>query len=406
MSLPGFIAKRHLFSHHKIGYISLISIISIIGLAVGVTALILTISILNGFEKEIKTKLVSFDAHIRLRLLYQESMDSTNAVRDEIEKIKDVRCIAPYIHNNVIIRRGNETDGVILEGISESDINRTIDVKKFIKKGKFGFQTNGGSDGLVIGNKLSQFLNIGIGEPVYLFVMHDTKGFSYRPKISKFTVTGIYDSGIADYDDIFIYTSLGAAQRLFNMGNTFSGYQIMLDDPNKAEEVASYLNQKLGYPYHALSWIDLHINLFDWLKVQRIPILLIFGLIAVVAVFNVVSSLMMIVIEKTRDIGILKSVGMNRKQIMKIFLYEGIIIGVIGTLLGFLLTLIISWLQIRFSLISIPEDVYFMSKLPILLSWKNFLVIGILAMFFSILATIYPTLKAVHLSPSEATRYE
>ncbi|MDD5766779.1 MAG: ABC transporter permease [Candidatus Marinimicrobia bacterium] len=406
MSLPYFIAKRHLFSHHKIGYVSFISIISIVGLAVGVAALLLTISILNGFEKEIKTKLISFDAHIRVRLFYEDSIDPVSTIKNEIEKFKSVRSVAPYVHSNVIIRRGNETDGVIIEGIAESELSKTIDIDRFIKEGALQFQTSDGSDGIVVGRKLSQTLEANIGEKVYLFVLHPENNQTSRPKIGVFTVTGIYESGIADYDDIFVYTSLSAAQRLFDLGDRFTGYQILLDDPNQAEVVATQINEQLGYPYHALSWINLHQNLFDWLKVQRIPILLIFGLIALVAVVNVISSLMMIVIEKTHDIGILMAVGVNKKQVTRIFLIEGVLIGLAGTILGFLLALGIAWLQIRFSLVSIPKDVYFMSELPILLDWKNFLVIGIFSMICSTLATIYPTIKAVSLSPSETTRYE
>lgn len=406
MSFPFFVAKRHLFSHHKIGYISFISIISIVGLAVGITALILTISILNGFEREVKTKLMGFDAHIRLRLFYQESIDSTQFVQSELSKIKEIKCIVPYIHNHVMIRHGNETDGVIIEGISENDIRKTLNVDGFITKGALKFSTDDGIDGIVIGQKLADFLDAGLGEDIYLFVLHGANIIVNRPRIERFTITGIYDSGIADYDDIFVYTSLSAAQCLFNMGDSFSGYQMIVEEPNKVDEVAKRINETLGFPYHAITWNDLHSNLFKWLKVQRIPILIVFGLIAVVAIFNVVSSLMMIVIEKTKDIGVLKGMGVNRKQITSIFLFEGLFIGIAGTILGYIVALVLSWLQMRSGIISIPKDVYFMNKLPILLCWKDFLYIGLGALLFSIIATVYPSLKAVKLSPSEALRYE
>jgi len=406
MYLPFFVAKRHLFSRHKIGYISFISIISIIGLAVGVAALILTISILNGFEKEVKTKLIGFDAHIRLRLFYQESIDSTQFVESELSKIKEIRHIAPYIHNHVMIRHGNETDGVIIEGISESDIRKTLNVGRFITKGALKFSTDDGADGIVIGQKLADFLDVGLGESVYLFVLHGANIIGNRPRIGRFIITGIYDSGIADYDDIFVYTSLSAAQHLFNMGNSFSGYQMIVEEPSNANEIANRINDTLGFPYHAMTWNDLHSNLFEWLKVQRIPILIVFGLIAVVAIFNVVSSLMMIVIEKTKDIGVLKSVGVNNRQITLIFLFEGVLVGIAGTILGYIIAWFISCLQMRFGIISIPKDVYFMSKLPILLCWKDFLFIGIGSLLSSVIATVYPSLKAVKLSPGEALRYE
>jgi len=406
MSVPFFIAKRHLFSRHKIGYISFISIIATIGLAVGVAVLILTISILNGFEQEIKSKLLDFDSHVRLRLLYQDSMDSTIAVRKELEKMPEIECLVPYIHGAAMIRNGQETDGIIVEGIAEAHIRQTLAVERFIKKGELRFDLPDGRDGLMLGEKLAKQLGVDVGQKVYLFVLQPDANFIKRPRLATFTVTGLYDSGIADYDDIFIYTSLKAAQELFNMGENFSGYQIRLKDNNQVDKITNYINTTLGYPYNALSWNDLHANLFEWLRIQRIPILLIFGLIAVVAVFNIISSLMMIVIEKTRDIGILKSMGLDKRQVRCIFLYEGLWIGIGGTVLGFGLSLGLAYLQNRFQIISIPADVYFMNSLPVLLNAWNFVVIGLIAIAFAVLATLYPSYKAVKLTPSEATRYE
>ncbi len=406
MSLPFFIAKRHLFSRHKIGYISFISIISIIGLAVGVAALILTISILNGFEREVKSKLMGFDAHIRLRLFYNESIDSTRMIENMLSEYDEIVDYVPYVHNNVMIRHGQEADGVIVEGIDENDIRKTLNVDRFIVDGELKFDLEDDRDGVVIGRKLAQLLDVELGDQIYLFVLFGRKDLGKRPKIGRFTLSGIYDSGISDYDDIFIYTSLHAAQKLFEMGPRFSGYQIILDDPLKANEVAARINDSLGFPYHALTWNDLHSNLFEWLRVQRLPIMIVFGLIAIVAIFNLVSSLMMIVIEKMRDIGVLKSMGINRNQVTRIFLYEGLMIGFTGVFLGFLLTVGIAWLQMRFGIISLPKDVYFMSQLPVLLKWSQFVIVGLTMIIFTVIATVYPSLKAVKLSPADALRYE
>ena len=406
MSLPFFIAKRHIFSRHKIGYISFISIISTIGLAVGVAALILTVSILNGFEREIKSKLMGFDAHIRLRLFYNETMDTTQWIEDTIAQYEQVVDYIPYVHSNVMIRHGREADGVVVEGIREADIRKTLNIDRFLVEGKLQFQLPDGKSGIVMGKKLAQLLQADIGDEVFLFVLHGRKDATRRPKIGRFQLTGIYDSGISDYDDIFVYTGLEAAQKLFNLGNKFSGYQILLDDPLQADQIAGQLNKTLGFPYHALTWNDLHSNLFEWLRVQRLPILIVFGLIAIVAVFNLVSSLMMIVIEKTRDIGILKSLGLANQKITRIFLLEGLIIGIAGTALGFALALFLAWLQNHFGLIRLPMDVYFMNQLPILLNWQQFVYVGILILLLTIIATIYPAVKAVKLPPAEALRYE
>lgn len=406
MNFSYYIAKRHLLGHHKIGFISFISIFSVIGLAVGVAALILTISILNGFEKELKSKLVNFDAHIRLNVLYSASADSIQKVEENLQDIDEIKHIVPYIQRQVIIRNKNLTDGVILEGIDPDKIGNSINISRFITQGDVIFKTENGKDGVVIGEKLGHKLDLEIGDKVYLFVIHGVKGIGSRPKIGTFVVTGFYDSGISDYDDIFIYSSLEATQKLFKLNNDITGYQVMLHDPDKADEVAGQIDEVLGFPYNARSMNDMHANLFEWLRVQRLPVTLIFGLIALVAVFNIVSSLMMIVIEKTKDIGILKSYGVSNIQIMRIFVIESLLIGIAGVVLGFVLALGLAFLQNYFGLISIPEEVYFMQDLPILLNVKDFILIGLGAMCFSLLSTIYPAFKATQLEPVEAIRYE
>ncbi|MCF7885404.1 MAG: ABC transporter permease [Candidatus Marinimicrobia bacterium] len=405
MKISSFIAKRHLFGHHKVGYISFISIISTVGLGIGVAALILTISVLNGFEQELKSKLINFDAHVRLRLLYKDSMDSTQAVYAQLDSIESIQTIVPYIHRNVLIRKGANTDGVVVEGIKEEDIKKTLNIKNFIVKGNLKFTTEEGTDGIVIGRKLAEYLEVDVGENLYLFNIPNLKSFSNNQKIGKFTLTGIYHSGISEYDDVFVYTSLKACQKLFNMQN-FSGFQMQIDNPDNSHLIATQINNQLGFPYHAFSWDDLHKNLFKWLKVQRFPIILVFGLIVIVALFNLVSALTMIVIEKTKDIGILKSLGLNKRQIISIFVQESIIIGLAGIALGFLLTFLFSWLQNQYGLVSIPEEVYFMQRVPVLLRLKDFIIIGSIALLCSVLATIYPAFKASNVYPNEVIHYE
>ena len=377
-----------------------------IGLSVGVAALILTISILNGFEQEIKTKLVDFDSHIRLNVAYSTAVDSIDKVEKALSNIEEIKHYVPYINRNVIIRNKNLTDGVVVEGINEEQIGNTINVNRFIVEGKLSFHAENEKDGLVIGRKLARKLELEIGDKAYLFVIRGNNKVRSKPKIGTFIVTGLYDSGISDYDDFFIYTSIDAVTKLFNVAKEYSGYQIMLHNPNLADEIASIIDNELGFPYNAMSMNELHTNLFEWLRLQRFPVILIFGLISLVAVFNIVSSLMMIVIEKTKDIGILKSYGVNNSQIMRIFLIESLLIGLTSVLGGYILALLISFLQMKFGIISIPEDVYLMQQLPILLDYKSFIYVGLGGLFFSLLATVYPAFKATRLEPVDAIRYE
>ncbi len=405
MAIPLTIARRHFLSHHKFGYISFIGIVAICGLAIGVAALILTIAILNGFENEIKTKLLGFDAHIRLRLVYPGAIDSTMIVQQTLDRIPEIKSYVPYVHGGAMIRHAQETEGIIVEGLREEDLKRTLQVERFLQRGRPQLSLVDNRKGILLGSKLAQQLGVGLQDELYLFTFRRS-GLFRQPRFLRFTVTGIYSSGIAEYDDIFVYIDLTAAQQLFDLGTSFTGYQIILKDPAMIDPVTERINAELGYPHNALSWNDLHANLFEWLRVQRFPIVLIFGLIAIVALFNIVSSLMMIVIEKTRDIGILKSLGLPNRDIARIFLYEGLIIGIVGALLGSLLALGLGWLQHKYQLIALPAEVYFMNSLPVMLRLGDFLVIGLLGVLSAALATIYPARKAAHLSPSEAIQYE
>ncbi len=406
MNFSYYIAKRHLLGHHTIGFISFISIFSVIGLSVGVAALILTVSVLNGFEQELKSKLVDFDAHIRLNKMYSATSDSSKNVLKTLQQIPEINAIVPYMQRNVIVRHKTLTDGVIVEGIEAQKIGTSVNLSRFVTQGELRFSTETGKDGILIGEKLAEKLELNLGDELYLFVIHGAKGVGRRPKIGTFVVTGLYDSGISDYDDIFIYTSLKAMKNLFRHNSEITGYQIMLSDAGRADDIAAQIDDELGFPYNARSMNDMHANLFEWLRVQRLPVTLIFGLICLVAIFNIVSSLMMIVIEKTKDIGILKSYGASDHQVMKIFVIESLLIGITGTVLGFALALTFTWAQNQFGLISIPEEVYFMKNLPILLNIRNFIYIGAGAIFFSLIATIYPAYKATKLEPVEAIQYE
>ncbi|MBO8131190.1 MAG: ABC transporter permease [Candidatus Marinimicrobia bacterium] len=405
MKFPFFIALRHIFSKHKLSYTSFLSILSVIGLSIGVCALLLTMGILDGFERELVKKVVGFDAHIRIRTMYQFTLANPEKVDSMLETMPEVRYIIPYVHAGAMIKHENKLEGVIVEGIDPDDISKSVSVLDYINEGGFEKEING-KPCILLGMKLAEKLGVNIGNKVLLIYRSKDAGIFSKMKIKEFVVGGIYESGMSDYDDVFVYVPLKSAQSLFNLGDKLSGYQLILVDPMKAKKISREINNELGFPYIALSWMDLHQNLIRWLEVQRLPIMMVFSLILAVALFNLSSSLTMIITEKKRDIGILRSFGLNSRQLISIFGIEGLIIGLLGFGIGCILTIILAFIQNRYGIVQIPQEVYFMSKLPIHLSVENFVIGGFITIVLSLIFTIYPTKKSTKLSPADCVRYE
>jgi lipoprotein-releasing system permease protein len=226
------------------------------------------------------------------------------------------------------------------------------------------------------------------------------------PALRTFQVTGLFETGIYEFDDVFAYVSMKEAQRLFEMGDKVSGLEIKLDDMNNAAGVATKIREHLGYPYAAITWFDMNKNLFSWMQLEKWGMFIILSLIIMVAAFNIISTLIMIVLEKTKEIGILKSMGASSSGIMKIFMFEGLIGGVVGTVLGCIIGFVVCWAQEKFQFFSLPPDVYIISALPILMKARDFIFIALAALFLCFMATFYPARKASKLDPVEAIRYE
>jgi len=236
--------------------------------------------------------------------------------------------------------------------------------------------------------------------------MESITGVSSGQRVKAFTITGLFHSGLLEYDRSIVYTSLKDAQHLFSMEKQISGLMLLFKNSALAGAAYSQLEAELDYPWYVMSWKDKHHILFDWIRVQRWPILFIFGLIAFVGVVNIVSAMAMIIIEKIREIGIFTSLGFTPHAIRRIFLFEGTIIGAIGSLAGVLIALLLIWLQLRFQLISIPEDVYFMDRIPVAMNGWLICLIGFAGLVASMLASLLPTIKAAKIHPAEALRYE
>ena len=397
------IAARHLRSKHKFSFTSFISYLAVAGLAIGVAVLILTLAVLDGFESEIEQKIIGFDGHIRIRGYFDRNLPEVDSHLDAIlSNINDITASEPYISQAAMIRVGRETHGIMVEGVPSSGIEKIIATPQFITQGEFDLSGDGT---VVMGAALANQLGLTVGKKVTLLDMANLGRPGKLPGIRQFRIIGIYDTGLKDYDETVVYMSLSDAQALFGMPAQISGRIVRLRDKDETESVSAAIASE-GVLYIYETWLDRHSQLFAWLRSQKQPMIIVFGLIALVAIFNISSALTMIVMEKNRDIGVLRAMGFSRRNISQLFLVEGGLIGLIGVGLGICLALIVGFLQIRYGFFRIPAEIYFMSQLAVKFHLQQFITVGAFGFLLALVATVYPAWKASGVQPADAVRYE
>ena len=373
------------------------------GLAIGVAVLILTLAVLDGFESEIEQKIIGFDGHIRIRGYFDRNLPEVDSHLDAIlSNINDITASEPYISQAAMIRVGRETHGIMVEGVPSSGIEKIIATPQFITQGEFDLSGDGT---VVMGAALANQLGLTVGKKVTLLDMANLGRPGKLPGIRQFRIIGIYDTGLKDYDETVVYMSLADAQELFGMPAQISGRIVRLRDKDETESVSAAIASE-GVLYISETWLDRHERLFAWLQSQKQPMIIVFGLIALVAIFNISSALTMIVMEKNRDIGVLRAMGFSRRNISQLFLVEGGLIGLIGVGLGICLALIVGFLQIRYGFFRIPAEIYFMSQLAVKFHLQQFITVGAFGFLLALVATVYPAWKASGVQPADAVRYE
>ena len=364
------ISKRNSFS-------SSASLLAIAGLSIGVFALILTMSIIRGFELTLEKKISSIDGLFRIQNIFGELVDE----RDKLDSTlisKNLNIdINRYVRGSAIIRKGNLSEGILIEGVNKLPNNSYFDVPdKFI------------GDKLIIGKSLCANLGLKIGDRVIISPIEKNNN-SYNIKFNSIEIGGIFNSGMPEYDKTLAYVSLEKAKTIFNIDKYISGFIINSSDLSFKD--TGQISDHVKYPLYIESWKDRHQIIFDWIKVQRLPIIIIFGLIALVGIVNILSTISMIINEKSRQIGILMAQGMRKENIRKIFLLYGGVIGFFGCSIGSLLSYLFIFLQNKYKFIALPEDIYFMDHIPVKFDFNIFILIFIFSIFISFISSIFPT---------------
>ncbi|MEW6194625.1 MAG: FtsX-like permease family protein [Bacteroidota bacterium] len=408
MRLTYFLTDRFIKSKKRTRFISAISLITIIGIAIGVTVVIMALTVLDGFNHVVSRKIVEMNSHIKITGFSNKPLPGPEFFNDELTRSfgGKIAAIEPFISKLAIIKSKNLSEGVTIIGMSKKDIWSNLN--KFLINSDTNFSSSNSAVPIFIGKKLAEKLFVKTGGKVFLFSIKNDKlpSIDNPPVIKEFFVAGIFESGISEYDDLNAYIEMDAAREMFGITGDVSGYNIKVSDITKVETLAERMQDFLGYPFYVRSIFKVHQNIFMWLELQKKPIPIILGLIIFVAVFNIIGTLLMIVLERTNSIGILRSLGFNRNKIIKMFLINGAYITFWGVLTGNLLALILSVLQDKFDIISLPNKIYFVTRVPISIDINNYLLITAITIVISMTASLMPAWIASKITPLKAIRFD
>lgn len=400
-----FIAFRYLRAKKKHKGISLNTAISIGGVAVGVTALLVVLSVMSGFHEDLQKKILGVNAHV-LILSYRGQMSDYQQVLKKAQAEKDVVSASPFVLGQLMVTSGKRAHGVVLRGIDPDLEKKTTDFSKYIKGGSLDdLKLKDNIHGIIIGRELANNLGVFKGDTINIISPIGEIGpLGMLPKVKKFRVAAIFEVGMFEYDANLVLTALAPAQEFFGTGDAVTGIELKIKDVSQAKQVRERVEKKLSFPYYGRDWMQMHKNLFSALKLEKLAMFVILVLIVLVASFNIVGTLIMNVIEKSREISILKAMGATNRGVMTIFMLQGLLIGLAGTLIGIIGGYVAGYLFNN--VITLPADVYYLSHLPIKMTLFDFVAVSLSAIAISFLATIYPAWQAAKLNPVEPLRYE
>jgi len=393
MRLEFFIAWRYMVARRREKFISLVGVISVLGVAVGVAALIVVLSVMAGFDNDLKEKIIGANPHVSVET---PGMSEIDPVIGKIKSMPGVIAVSPYINGQVILKTPQMTMGAILKAMDWQEPKEAVtEIKDYLVKGRLCE----GPKQIVVGRELAKMFHLDLGSALSVISPFDGKKYD-------FTVVGMFACGMYDYDSSIVLSTIEDAQKIFVSPGAISGVGVKLTDAYKADKFALKLRSSLNYMYSVRTWADLNSNLFSALKLEKFTMFIILTLIVLVASFNIASTLIMMVLEKTKDIGILKSIGATNKMIKFIFTLEGLIIGFIGTVIGLLIGIGLCDILKKYKFIQLPKEIYYIDHLPVQIQYSDAFFISLAAILISLAATLYPAWQASQLDPVEALRYE